>query len=257
MARTFLHLATSAIFLIGTYPEIAWSQPVPAPQAPVSTAPPAGNTVEAFTDEQLDAMLAQIALYPDELLTQTLMATTNPTDIVSASRWLAEGNHKSLKGKPLEDALKAKPWDPSVKSLVQFPQVLETLDKHLDWTQQIGYAMEVQQPDVLNSVQRLRGKAVDAGNLKTNEQIRVSTEPTPAPPQGQAVPEGTPTHTIVVEPANPAQRAVHSTGTGDVLSICMILLEANDGMSIRQKLRISNRVVREFMEGRLDLIPSL
>ena len=62
---------------------------------------------------------------------------------------------------------------------------------------------------------------------------------------------------LVIEPANPAQRAVHSTGTGDVLSICMILLEANDGMSIRQKLRISNRVVREFMEGRLDLIPSL
>ncbi len=181
-------------------PEGAWGQaaaPSPTPTT-VGTGTQAAPGASKFNPEQLDAMLAPIALYPDDLLVQTLMAATYPVQIVEAARWLQSDNNKDLKGDALANALEPLPWDPSVKSLVPFPQVLEQLDQHLDWTQQIGYAMAMQQQEVLNSAQRLRLQAQETGHLKTTEQQLVSTQ-TVVDDQGQP----TPNQTIVIQPADP------------------------------------------------------
>jgi len=144
-----------------------------------------------FTPEQLDQMLAPIALYPDALLAQVLMAATYPLEVVEAARWsLANPN---LKGDAAVAAVKDKSWDVSVKSLTAFPQVLAMMNSKLDWTQQVGDAMIGQQKEVADSIQRLRAKAAAAGNLKSNSQQKVTTEPAPSGGSGA----------IVIEPANP------------------------------------------------------
>jgi hypothetical protein len=160
--------------------------------------PSAQATAQEFNVEQLDAMLAPIALYPDELLTQTLMASTYPLEIVAASRWLEEDGNKSLKGDALVKALESQTWDASVKSLVPFPQVLTMLNENLSWTQQLGYAVATQQDAVLDSIQRLRHQAQKAGSLKTTKQQRVVVQDEnvviqPADPQTVYVPSYQPT----------------------------------------------------------------
>jgi hypothetical protein len=177
------------------------AQPGVAPSAATTTtASPQSTAVPStlFNPEQLDAMLASIALYPDDLLVQILMASTYPLEIVEASRWLASGSNKDFKGDALAKALEPLPWDPSVKSLVPFPQVLQQMDQHLEWTQQIGYAMSSQQDDVLNSVQRLRRQAQNAGTLKTTEQQVVLAE-TEVDDEGATLPG----QSILIRPADP------------------------------------------------------
>ena len=205
MFMNLLRLASAGLLLVGTMPEAAFQGVALAQTNVAANAPPAGGQAQQhYTHEQLDAMLAPIALYPDDLVTQVLMASTYPLDIVSASRWLAEGDNKSLKGEALEQALKPLPWDPSVKSLVPFPMVLANLNQHLDWTQKMGYAMTVQQSDVFASIQRLRGKAQASGHLASNQQMTVTTEAAAAPPPGSGPPpEGYPPENIVIQPANP------------------------------------------------------
>ena len=199
MFQRFLSCVTSAALVLATMPAPLGAQPAPAPSpAPVAAA--AQGEVEKFSTAQLEALLAPIALYPDALLTQLLMATTNPLEIVAASRWLEQGTNKELKGKALEDALKTQPWDPSVKSLVPFPQVLGTLNQQLEWTQQLGYAMQVQQAGVFDVIQRLRAKAQAAGNLQSTPQQIVRTEPPPPPPPGATDPRP---QDIIIEPAQP------------------------------------------------------
>jgi hypothetical protein len=141
------------------------AQPAPAPAA-------ATDETTAFSAGQLDALLAPIALYPDPLLTQLLMAATEPLQIVQAKRWLDDPAHAGLKGDALTKALTTQSWDPSVKSLVPFPQVLDMLNSKLDWTQQLGYAFATQQADVLASVQRLRRQAQSAGHLQSSPSSR-------------------------------------------------------------------------------------
>ncbi len=175
--------------------------PLPAAQpAPPAGSQPADTSSEAasFNAEQLDALLAPIALYPDQLLVQVLMASTYPLDIVAASRWLKSGNNSSLTGDALAKALELQNWDPSVKSLVPFPQVLDMMNQQLEWTQQLGYAVSTQQDDVMDSVQRLRLQAQQAGTLKSNEQQVVSMAPA-VDVQG----EPTPQQAIIIQPANP------------------------------------------------------
>ena len=140
-----------------------------------------------FNVEQLDALLAPIALYPDPLLTQLLMASTFPLEVVAASRWLQAADNKKLKDGALVKALEGQNWDPSVKSIVPFPQVVAMLNDNLEWTQQLGYAVANQQSDVLDSIQRLRRQAQEAGNLKTTPQQRVEVTE----------------QTIIIEPAEP------------------------------------------------------
>jgi hypothetical protein len=145
------------------------------------------NTEQAFNTEQIDALLAPIALYPDTLLTQILMASTFPVQLVQASRWLDDPAKKSLSGDALTKALEAQTWDASVKSLVPFPQVVAMMNDNLDWTQQLGYAVASQQAAVLDSVQRLRRQAQTNGSLQTTPQQVVRTEE----------------KVIVIEPAKP------------------------------------------------------
>jgi hypothetical protein len=142
--------------------------------------------------EELDQLLAPIALYPDDLLTNVFMASTYPLDVVQAARWRKEPANAKLKGDALVNALEPKDWDPSIKALVQFPDVLETMSDKLDWTQKLGDAFLAQQDEVLDEIQFLRQKAEAAGNLKSNKQQTVSTE---AGAAGQEV--------IVIEPASP------------------------------------------------------
>lgn len=127
-----------------------------------------------FSPAELDQMLAPIALYPDSLLSQILMAAGYPLEIVEAARWLKA--NPNAKGDAAVKAVADKSWDVSVKSLVAFPSVLSQLDEHLDWTQTIGDALIGQQQDVAISIQRLRAKAAEAGNLKSGKEQTVTTQ---------------------------------------------------------------------------------
>ena len=149
-----------------------------------------------FKAEELEQILAPIALYPDSLLTQILMASTYPLEIVQADRWAKQ--NKDMKGDALAKALEAQPWDPSVKSLVNFPQVLAMMSEKLDWTQKLGDAFLAQQKDVMGTVQKLRAKAQASGNLKTTKEQVVKVEQEviiiePASPQVVYVPTYNPT----------------------------------------------------------------
>ncbi|HYM31218.1 MAG TPA: DUF3300 domain-containing protein [Candidatus Cybelea sp.] len=161
-----------------------------APAARGQDAPqPAQNAAPAqiYAPAQLDQLLAPIALYPDQLLGQILMASTYPLEVVQADRWVKDPNNARLRGDQLSAALQPIDWDPSVKSLVPFPQVLAMMDQRLDWTQKLGDAFLAQQADVMDSVQRLRQQAQAAGNLRSTPQETVT-------PSGQ---------TIFIQPANP------------------------------------------------------
>jgi hypothetical protein len=143
-----------------------------------------------LSKEKLEQLAAPIALYPDNLLAQVMMASTYPLEIVQADRW-AKAN-KGLKGKALEDKLVSQPWDASVKSVVAVPQVLTMMSEKLDWTQGLGDAVLAQQEDLMAAVQRLRARAEGKGTLKSTPQQKVSKQTTSS---SQNV--------IVIEPTNP------------------------------------------------------
>ena len=128
----------------------------------------------AFAQQELDQMLAPIALYPDALLSQVLMAATYPIEIVEAARW--SRRNPDLDGDRAVRAVEWIDWDPSVKSLVAFPQILARMDENLNWTERLGDAFLAQQADVMDSVQFLRQKAYLAGNLGSTEQFRVGRQ---------------------------------------------------------------------------------
>lgn len=148
---------------------------------------------KTFSTEELDQMLAPVALYPDEVLANVLMAATYPLDIVQAARWRKEPANKSLKGDALTKALEAKAWDPSIKALTLFPEVLQNMSEQLEWTQSLGDAFLAQEADVFARVQFLRQKADAAGNLKTNKEQKVTKQTNP----------DTRTDYIVIQPASP------------------------------------------------------
>lgn len=127
-----------------------------------------------FSPQELDQILAPIALYDDALLSQVLMAATYPLEVVEAARW--QQANPNLTGDAAVKAVADKSWDASVKSLVAFPSVLKQMNDHLDWTQKLGDALIGQQEDVATSIQRLRAKAAAAGNLKTGPQVTVTTQ---------------------------------------------------------------------------------
>jgi hypothetical protein len=125
-----------------------------------------------FKQEELDQMLAPIALYPDSLLSQILMASTYPLEVVQAARWSRANPH--LKGQDAVRAVEHMEWEPSVKSLVAFPEVLAMMDERLDWTHRLGEAFLLQEPHVLETVQGLRRKAQAASQLGSDERIRLT-----------------------------------------------------------------------------------
>lgn len=172
-------LALNAITSAGSL-TLAQTPPPPAAPADQASAP-------KLDAQQLDALTAPIAAYPDPLLAQLLMAATFPDDVVAAAAWSKA--HPDLKGDDAVKAVASMPWDPSVQSLVAFPQALATMAQNPNWVEAIGQAFLAQSGDVMDSVQRLRQKAVAAGNLKTSPQQKVEVQ--------QA------TQTIVIQPADP------------------------------------------------------
>src|SRR5438445_154187 len=156
---------------------------------PTGSAAPAEEAPK-IPNDQLDSLVAPIALYPDPLLAQTLAASTYPLEIIQLQQWM--DRNKNLQGKALADAVAKQPWDPSVQSLVEFPDVVQRMAGNIQWTTDLGNAFLAQQSDVMGAVQRMRAKAQGTGNLKTSAQQVVETQTVPS---GQQV--------IKIEQANP------------------------------------------------------
>ena len=185
-------LARVAIVLT-LLPALATGQTQPAPPAanPAPIGAPAPRASSAtFSKEQLEQLVAPIALYPDSLLSQVLMAATYPADVAEAAKW-SKAN-KDMKGDAAVQAVQNQPWDPAVQSLAAFPQVLQAMGDQPDWVQNLGDAFLASSKEMLDAVQRLRAKAQTAGNLKSNEQQKVIVE--------AAAPQQT---VIKIEPAQP------------------------------------------------------
>jgi hypothetical protein len=153
-------------------------------QGSSATAP--APTPAPLSADQLDSLVAPIALYPDALVAQVLAASANPDQVAYVDDWLAQ--NKNLTGQALAQAVDQQSWDPSVKALTQFPSVLDNLAHNLSWTSSLGQAFANQQSDVMAAVQAMRAKAQAAGTLQSNSQITI-TAPSP--------------NTIVIQPANP------------------------------------------------------
>ena len=163
----------------------------------------AAQEAKPFTKEQLDQLTAQIALYPDALLSQVLMASTYPADVAEAAKWSRA--HSDIKGDDAVKMVENEPWDPSVQSLVAFPQVIIMMGEKPEWVQSLGDAFLAQPEDVMDSVQRLRAQAKAAGNLNSNEQMKVTVEPAPPPPATTTtvIQQAPPQQIIVIQPAQP------------------------------------------------------
>jgi uncharacterized membrane protein YgcG len=178
--RQILALPLSLTLLFATWPQnLAASQNAQAPaqqQEPQYT---------PQTPEQLQQLVAPIALYPDSLVAQILAASTFPEQVVEADRWVQ--TNPDLKGDALGQAVDQQPWDPSVKALTAFPSVLGNMDKNLSWTSSLGDAYYNQEQEVMDAVQVMRQRAQEAGNLKTTPQQTVTT-------QGS---------TVIIQPAAP------------------------------------------------------
>jgi uncharacterized membrane protein YgcG len=185
--RRPLVLAGLTILLFAASPSSTQAQDSNQPPAPAKTDPANADAAAAakFSPEQIEQIAAPIALYPDPLVSQIFMASTYPIEVVQADRW-RKANAK-LSGADLDKGLKDQDWDPSVKSLCTFPEVLTRMSENLDWTQDLGDAFLGQREELMNAVQTLRKKAKDAGKLESTEQQKV-------------VVEG---DTIIVQPTNP------------------------------------------------------
>ena len=160
---------TTAVAPPATAPEAAPAAPAAAP-TPISTADVANAT---WTPEALEELLAPIALYPDPVLSQVLIASTNPQEVLDAGNWLIA--NESLKGKALDDGAAQAGFTPPIRALVQFPQTIDMMCMELGWTTELGQAFVADQAGVLDAVQRLRKQAMDVGNLQSSEAMKVET----------------------------------------------------------------------------------
>jgi hypothetical protein len=160
-------------------------------QAIAQTKPAPTSSQQLLKPEELDQLVAPIALYPDPLLAEVLMGATYPLEVVQADRWAKQ--NKNLKGDQLTTAVAKQTWDDSIKALVQVPSVLGMMSDQLDWTQKLGDAVLAQQADVMDAVQRLRRQAQAAGKLQTTSQQTVTTS------------NGGQTPYVVIEPSSPSQ----------------------------------------------------
>jgi Protein of unknown function (DUF3300) len=181
--RVIAIVCASALLVLAYSLAYAQQDQALAPAAPNEAAPP-------IPADQLDSLVAPIALYPDPLLAQTLAASTYPLEVIQLEQWMA--NNKYLKNKALADAVARQPWDPSVQAMAAFPDAVQRMAGNIQWTTDLGNAFLAQQSDVMDAVQRMRAKAQGTGNLKTNAQQKVET---------QTVEGGN--QVIVVEQANP------------------------------------------------------
>ena len=181
------HRFRVVIALVGAASLAPGAAPLPA-QEPQATTTAAAETPK-IPNDQLDSLVAPIALYPDPLLAQTLAASTYPLEIVQLEQWMR--NNPDLKDKALADSIAKHSWDPSVQSLGAFPDVVNQLGQNIAWTSDLGNAFLAQESDVMAAVQRMRAKAQGTGNLKTSAQQTVQTETVDNQP------------VIVIQPTNP------------------------------------------------------
>src|SRR5947208_8042798 len=191
ISATFFALV---LFWLGPCVVFAQQTESPAPtqqaQSQVMTTTTSDQETAKLLPQELDSLVAPIALYSDPLLAQTLAASTYPLEIIQLQQWM--DRNKNLKGKALAYAVAKQPWDPSVQVLVEFPDVVQRMAGNVQWTTDLGNAFLAQQSDVMDAVQRMRAKAQGTGNLKTSAQQKVETQTVAG---GKQV--------IVVEPANP------------------------------------------------------
>ena len=179
----------------------AQAPPPPAAQ-PASAQPPGDDDVQPFKPEELEAIVAPIALYPDPLVAQVMMAATYPLEVIQAARLMK--SNPNLKDAALNDELKKHDWDDSVKSLCSFPQTLDLLNEKIDWMQKLGDAFLDQRKDTMDAIQRMRAKAQAQGNLQSNEQQKVIVEAAAAQPAAPGQPAPPAEQTVIkIEPVNP------------------------------------------------------
>ena len=162
--------ATAAGLLSGTTAFAQQSSPVPAQSQVMTTTP----ETPKIPNDQLDSLVAPIALYPDPLLAQTLAASTYPLEIIQLQQWMKK--NPNLKDKALAEAVEKQKWDPSVQAMAAFPDVVKKLGDNIAWTTDLGNAFLAQQADTMDAVQRMRTKALNKGTLKTSQQQKVETQ---------------------------------------------------------------------------------
>src|SRR5712672_2903626 len=170
--KTLIALATLMAIPVAISAQTAGNPPAPSGQAQPASQPQ--PSAELLKPEQLEALVAPIALYPDELLANVLAASTYPLEVVQADRWLKE--RKTLKGDALKAEVDKQAWDDSVKALASTADVLTMMSDKLEWTKNLGDAFLAQQPDVMDAIQRLRNKAYDNKKLVTTKQQKVSVQ---------------------------------------------------------------------------------
>jgi len=193
-------LAACALLTVGPGGGSFAQQPMPQQQMPQQQA----AQQQQLSVEQINQLVAPIALYPDNLLGQVLAASTYPLEIVVAARW-AQSN-KNVTGQALEEAMQLQGWDASVKALCAVPQVLVMMSEKLEWTQQLGAAYLAQPDDIAVAVQNLRARADASGNLKETNQVKVRRVAAPPPPEVYLEPP--PPEYIYIEPYDPAYLVV-------------------------------------------------
>jgi hypothetical protein len=201
MIGSIFRLLAFALLLISAPAAFAQNAPPPSPASAPASAP-AGTPDNLKSPAQLDALVAPIALYPDNLLSLVLMGSTYPLEIVQADRWVNE--NKNLQGDQLKAAAEKQEWDDSVKSLVATPDVLSLMSRKLDWTQDLGDAMLAQESNVMDAVQRLRARAQANNKLMTTKEQKVSVRQEMASGSSGAVPR----QIIAIEPAVPDEMYV-------------------------------------------------
>ena len=155
-----------AIFFLWPLPPVHSQTPAQQAQSQemTTTTSDSADTEQApkLPNDQLDSLVAPIALYPDPLLAQTLAASTYPLEVIQLEQWMEK--NPNLKGKALADAVAKQPWDPSIQALVEFPDVVQRMAGNIQWTTDLGNAFLAQESDVMNAVQRMRAKAQGTGN---------------------------------------------------------------------------------------------
>lgn len=167
-------LAIACLAFISPGYRAALAQETQTQSATTAEAATPAEEAPKIPNDQLDSLVAPIALYPDPLLSQTLVASTYPLEIIQLEQWMKK--NKNLKGKALADAVEKQKWDPSIQSMAALPDVVKQLAENVSWTTDLGNAFLAQQSDMMDAVQRMRAKAQGAGNLKSSQQQKVETK---------------------------------------------------------------------------------
>ena len=170
--RHLIALGCAMLLLPGNAILLARAGPMTTPQ---DTAKTPQNTAKVPPD-QLDSLVAPIALYPDNLLSQTLVASTYPLEIIQLQQWLDKNQNLAGNQQKLAEAVKKQPWDPSIQAMAGLPDLVKRLADDIQWTTDLGNAFLAQQNDVMDAIQRMRKKAQEKGSLQSNQQQKVQTQ---------------------------------------------------------------------------------